>query len=138
GRTVGVLRRVAGTATIARAWPGQRHALFAPREELLARRDARVRETVRYAAERVPHYRDLFRREGIDPRELRTAEDLARLPLLTKQQIEPEPHRFVTEGLAADDTLALPTGGSSGARITVAHDRGSLLRNIAYAARERM
>ena len=50
-------------ATILRALPGQGRAHFLSREELVERRDANVRETVRYAAEHVPFYRELFRHE---------------------------------------------------------------------------
>ena len=45
-----------------------------------AARPAHPRAWSRYAARTVPYYRELFAREGIDPREIRGAADLDRLP----------------------------------------------------------
>lgn len=45
----------------------------------------RLRESVRNAYENVAHYRQAFDRRGVDPDTLRTIEDLAKFPFLTKQ-----------------------------------------------------
>jgi phenylacetate-CoA ligase len=70
---------------VLRLLPAQHRIPFLPREKVAALRDARIRDIVRYAAETVPHYRDLFAREGIDPREIRSASELRQLPLIDKQ-----------------------------------------------------
>jgi phenylacetate-CoA ligase len=90
------------------------------------------------AAATVPHYRDLFRRAGIDPREIQTAEELERLPIVSKEHLRAEPARFRSESLAEGDAIAFDTTGTSGVSVTVLHDRASLLANIAYAERERV
>lgn len=61
---------------------------------------------------RVPYYRALFARIGFDPQSVRTLDDLAWLPFLTKADI-----RAHTEQLKADNAQGLArfnTGGSSG------------------------
>ena len=131
------LTKARGTITILRQLPRQRRAHYLPREELRERRDARVRELVRYAAEHVPHYRELFRETGIDPRELRTAEDLESLPLLEKRHVQEDPHRFRGRSELAHDGLLMRTAGSTGMPLEVLWDRASLLANVAYAERER-
>ena len=45
----------------------------------------RMRWSVRHAYERVAHYRRSFEAHGVHPDDLRTLEDLAKFPLLTKQ-----------------------------------------------------
>ena len=125
-------------ATIARAALGQRRALFVPREQLLARRDRRVRETVEHAAAHVPHYRDLFRREGIDPREIRGADDLARLPVVSRDEVLRDPERFRSDDASERDGLVLQSTGTTGVPLRLLHDRRSVLLNVAYAERERM
>jgi phenylacetate-CoA ligase len=95
-------------------------------------RDARVRELVRHAAEHVPHYRDVFREQGIDPREIASAEDLRRLPLVEKGDVQRAQERFRSESVAA---FPFPTSGSSGTPLVVHHDRESLLRNLASGER---
>mgnify|MGYP003337883509 CR=1 FL=1 len=108
-----------------------------PRERWEAMRDARVRSIVRHAAATVPHYRDLFRRERIDPDEIRSAADLDRLPLLDKGTIWRAPERFLSESYTTRNTLPLITSGSTGRPLTGYHDRTSLIANIAFGERER-
>ena len=81
--------RLSGMVTIARALPGQKRALFRDREQLLEDRDRRVRETVAYAAEHVPFYRELFATEDIDPGEIRSADDLAGCPSSAERRSAP-------------------------------------------------
>lgn len=135
--TAHVGERFRGMAKILRAWPGQRRVPYLARERVEALRDARVRGTVAFAAEHVPHYRDLFGREEIDPRELRTAFDLGRLPFVTKHLLQEEPARFRPDRAVLPDSLPFRTTGSTGMPLTVYHDRGSLLANVAYGERER-
>jgi phenylacetate-CoA ligase len=134
---VRVLARVRGTLTIVRTLPAQRRIPFAPREQVAALRDRRVRETVRRAAETVPFYRDLFRREGIDPREIRTAPDLRTIPLIDKMTVLEDPERFRSSAVPDAETVPFTTSGSTWRRLTVRHDRRSLLQNIAYSERQR-
>ena len=88
-----------------------------------------------HAAETVPYYRDLFRERGIDPREIRTAEDLVELPLLDKETVRAEGARF--RSVREPGAACLRTWGSTGLALEVWHDRRSLLANVAYAERER-
>jgi phenylacetate-CoA ligase len=130
--------RLRGTLTVLRTLPGQRRVPYLPAEEVARLRDARVRETVRYAAETVPYYRDLFAQEGIDPREIRSADDLAGLPVVDKRVLYADPHRFRSESPAGRSAVAFRTSGfSTGAPLDVFHDRRSLLANIAFSERER-
>ena len=54
-----------------------------PHEQLRALQVRRLRETVARAAE-VPYYRDVFSRKGITPENIRSLDDLQRLPFTTK------------------------------------------------------
>lgn len=132
-----VLTKARGTLRILRALPGQGRVPYLPRERIVALRDANARATVRYAAEHVPFYRDLFRRERIDPRELETADDLARLPLLDKELVHGSVEGFRSDEFGASELLPLRTSGRSGSWLEVAHDRTSLLRTIAHGERDR-
>jgi phenylacetate-CoA ligase len=126
-----------GSATILARLPGQKRFPFRPREQVIARRDAAVRAIVVHAATTVPYYRELFRRERIDPHDIRNADDLARLPLLEKSVVRSDPERFRSESRAGRTALRFVTSGTTGAPLVVWHDRGTLLTNIAYGERER-
>jgi phenylacetate-CoA ligase len=133
----GFLGRIRGTFVILRTFRGQRRVPFLSPEQLHELRDARVRELVRYAAEYVPHYRDLFGEIGIDPREIRSAEDLASLPLLEKRQVQERPERFRAQSPLGTDGMSMRTAGRTGTPLEVFRDTRSLLANISYAERER-
>jgi phenylacetate-CoA ligase len=131
--------RLAGTLTVLRTLPGQRRVPFLPAEQVAELRDRRVRETVRYAAETVPYYRNLFESEGIDAREIRSADDLRLLPLLDRATVHAAPDRFRSTSPSARDAIPLRTSGmSTGFPLDIHHDRASLLANIAYSERERV
>ena len=130
--------RIGATLEIARQAAGQRRVPYLPDEDRHRRRDARVRAIVRFAAETVPHYRDLFQTEGIDPREVRSAKDLEALPLLDRAELQADPDRFVSKSVRGRGSLLFPTNGTTGAPLPVRHDRPSVLANIAYGERERV
>ena len=130
-------RRWVGSAIVAAHLPGQRSFPFRPRERIEARRDAAVRRIVAHAVRTVPFYRDLFARERVDPRDVRGAADLDRLPLLSREQVRREPELFRSTAPDARDALPFVTSGSSGTPFEVRHDRRSVLANIAHGERER-
>jgi phenylacetate-CoA ligase len=132
-----MIRRLWGSAVVAAALPGQSAVPFWPRERIEALRDRRLRRLVVYAAAHVPYYRELFRRERIDPRAIRRAADLERLPLLERERVRAEPERFVAASRAARGALQFTTSGSTATPLRVWHDQASVLRNMAYGERER-
>lgn len=132
-----LVRRIHGSAIIAVNLRGQRAVPFWPREKVEALRDRRIREMVRYAARTAPYYRDFFRDERIDPRDIRTAADLDRLPVLDRELVRAEPRRFLAAQAAARGSLSFLTSGSTGRPVEIWHDRRSLLLNIPYGERER-
>ena len=128
-----VLRRSRGTLGILRELPGQRRVPYLPAERIAELRDRRVRELTAFAIAHVPHYREL----GLDPREIRTAGDLAKLPRIDKLAIQRDPERFRPDTPDRDDVRPFRTAGSTGRPVTIPHDRRSLLANVAWGERER-
>lgn len=117
--------------------PRQSKVAFEPRERIRARRDAAVASIVAHAAATVPYYRELFAREGLEARSFRSAEDLARLPLLEKEAVHRDPVRFVSESQAGRTAVPFMTSGTTGTPLEIRHDARSLLANLAYGERER-
>jgi len=119
------------------AWSARdlRTPFLAP-EKIHALRDARLRALVRHAAEHVPHYRELFRDAGIDPREIATADDLAALPLLEKETVQRAPDRFRSTGPEGVRAVPFPTTGSSGTPLVVFHEPAALLRYLSTGVRQ--
>jgi phenylacetate-coenzyme A ligase PaaK-like adenylate-forming protein len=57
------------------------------RDRLRAQQTARLRETVQAAYAAVPHYRAAFDAVGLHPSDVRTLEDLHRVPFTTKEDL---------------------------------------------------
>jgi phenylacetate-CoA ligase len=132
-----LVQRAAGTVVVGATAIGQRRVPFLPRHQLDALRDRRIRSMVSYAARNVPYYRDLFARERIDVKDIGSAADLDRLPLLDRDQVRTEPALFVARTRRGQTGVPFLTSGSTGTPIEVRHDRRSLLANLAYGERER-
>jgi phenylacetate-CoA ligase len=115
----------------------QRRAPYLPAQELRELRDRRLRWMVRYAAESVPFYRDLFRQRGINPAEIRTVEDLDCLPLIDKETVRAQQGRFLAQSKWGRSALPFTSSGTTGEPLTVYHDRGDLLLASACSQRDR-
>lgn len=85
---------------------------------------------MRYAAATVPRYR------GLESEAIRGAADLKRLPVLEKSTVQEDPEGFRSRSDAGATAVAFRTTGSTAMPLTIYHDRGSLLANIAYGQRE--
>ena len=64
-------------------------------DDLRRYQERRLRAMVRWAARRSPFYRRWFAEAGVDPRSIRTLEDLARLPLLERSHLSETPDDFL-------------------------------------------
>lgn len=121
------LHRAAGSVRIARAMLAARRFASADGDTIRRAQERRVAEIVRHAFDTVPYYRDLARRLGCDPRDLRTAADLARLPLIGRRELQEHPELFLSEACPPWMRLEVRSGGSSGAPRGVWHDAASVL-----------
>jgi phenylacetate-CoA ligase len=73
-----------------------------------------LRATVAHAHEHVPYYRETMRRLGIGPADFQTATDLARLPLIEREQLQRDPEYFVSRARPLATYSELHTSGSTG------------------------
>ena len=89
-------------------------------DEILADQSARLSAIVRHAGRHVPHYRELFARHGLDPERVRGVEDLAAIPITTRDDVQASPAAaMVAEGLDPARLLVTRTAGSSGRPIRI-------------------
>ena len=116
---------------------GQAGYPFRPLEAVRRDQSRRVRAMVTHAYRRVPHYREVMERQGLSPADFVTAEDLGRLPILERRQVQSDPERFAPGGRIDGRYLCLRSGGSTGAPIAVYHDARSVFQNAAHGERER-
>lgn len=96
------------------------------------------RRLVAHAVGTSPFYRDTFRRAGLEPGDLRTPEDIRRVPLLTKEEIQTHRDEMISTRYRREDLIEDKTGGSTGNPLSFYYDRDRLdTRNAATLRHDR-
>jgi len=96
------------------------------RAELAALQLARLQQLVARAAARVPLYRERLRRAGIGARDIRSLEDLTRLPFTTKSDFR-DTYPFGMLAVPMDEVVRIhASSGTTGKPTVVAYTRGDL------------
>jgi len=108
-----------------------------PLERVIETQRRRVRSIVKHAWDNVPFYREAMRQAGISPADVRTSEDLASLPLLTKEEVARDPGRFESAG-DARQAITLHSSGTSGRGIRIRYDPRALFLALAHGQRNRL
>jgi phenylacetate-CoA ligase len=81
--------------------------------ELRSMQLAKLQKMLAHAAAAVPYYRNSFRAAGFEPGDLKSIDDLARLPVLDKGILREHASEFVAEGVT-EKMFTAKTGGSTG------------------------
>lgn len=85
------------------------------RRDIIEFRDRRIRRVVRHAYENVPLYRKLFDERGVRPNQILGAADLARLPVVSRTDVQlAKMSDRLARGVDADKLIVRKTTGSSG------------------------
>ena len=135
--TDGIGKRILWSARLAvRAPLEARFPFHSPRAIGRAQR-RRIEATVVHAHEHVPYYRETMRKLALGPGDIRTEADLARLPLIEREQVQRDPEYFVSRAHPLDSYLNLRSGGSTAEPVTVFRHPLSLFEGAAINERLR-
>jgi len=85
-----------------------------PYAELKRDQEKQLRHLIEFSCENIPYYRNLFKNLGLLPRDIRTVEDLEKLPILTKDIIKEHWEEFKPANLSSMKHYNQVTGGSTG------------------------
>lgn len=97
-----------------------------PREKLRKLQDEHLRSMVAYVYERVPFYRDTFDRAGLKPGDIRSVEDLPKLPFTRKQDLKKH-YPFGLLAVPREQTVRIhASSGTTGNATVVCYTRNDL------------
>jgi phenylacetate-CoA ligase len=82
--------------------------------EIEAYQNEKLRALVRHAYENVPYYRERWRALKISPDDIRSRDDLQKLPVLTKEEVRQNVDRFVSTKAPRRQLLSRHTSGTTG------------------------
>jgi phenylacetate-CoA ligase len=92
------------------------------RAQIVAYQNAQLRRLITHAYTHVPYYRQLFERHGVRPAHIQSVEDLAVIPITSRQDLQALPAtEMVARGVCPEQLLLRKTSGSSGYPITIRH-----------------
>ena len=83
-------------------------------EELIALQNQRLQALVRHCYENVPYYTRLFDSLNLRPDDIKTREDLQKLPILTKQMVRDNFADLISKDIDSRRYQNGSTGGSTG------------------------
>jgi len=93
------------------------------RDELRAYQFKKLKELIDYSFEFVPYYKEIFTKLGISPHDVRSIEDLSRLPVLTKADVRENYSNLVSGQYDKKHLLSISTSGSTGTPLIVLSDQ---------------
>ncbi len=130
--------RVLRTAAFVARSRIERSLPFWTEERIRWLQERRLRAMVTHAYVSVPFYRDAMDRLRLTPDDIRTAEDLARMPLIGAEHLHAEPNAFVSERYKTRKTCVLYSTGTGGhGRRLVTWNTRAILRQLVYGERDR-
>jgi len=128
-------QRLLNTSYLALHYRGQAKYPYKSLEQILADQSRRVQRTVEYACRHVPYYRETMQRLGLTPLDFRTANDLAKLPLLERGELQRDPEYFVSTAEPLTHYLQTRSSGTMGRPCTFFYDWRSLCLDAGHTGR---
>jgi len=96
-------------------------------ETLQMRAASRLQPLLAHASRHVPHYRDLFARADVDPGDITSVADLAKVPITTKAELRAGfPALTTADNIPASRRQRMMTSGSTGLPLECYWDRSTL------------
>ena len=95
-------------------WKALERQQWWSRAELEQLQHERLAKLLNHAAKHSPYYRKLFEENGVDVSNLRIPEDMAKIPVTTKQDIRNNLDDFISDKSKKESLITAKTGGSTG------------------------
>jgi len=109
---------------VERLYESLKHTQWLSPAEMRELQAEKLRRLVRHAYRNVPYYRTRMRELGLGPDDVRSVEDLVKLPLLDKDDIRAHLHfDIMQEGVSHADLERVATSGSTGTPLVCYVDR---------------
>ena len=99
---------------VSKEWKLMRKSESYTEEQLLELQNQRLQALVKYCYDHVPYYRNLFNALSLSPYDIKTRDDLQKLPVLTKQMIRDHYDELIADNISGLKAMDGSTGGSTG------------------------
>ena len=93
------------------------------REQMEDYRNNKLRKLIAHCYENVPYYRNVMEERQMRPEEIRCAEDLEKLPVLTKDIVRNHTNQLLAKNVSDMTTTWTKTGGTTGEPMRICKNR---------------
>lgn len=100
--------------------------------------DERLCRIVRTAFESSAYYREVMQERGVSPGDIRTVDDLPKLPVLTKEDVRARGNTLMTRDRPGRHWLEGHTSGTTGSPLTLWYDRWTCILTNAVDRRQKI
>lgn len=92
--------------------------------ELERIQEKKLRAIISHAYHNVPFYHKLFDSVGVKPEDIKTVDDLSRIPIITKSQVQRAENEIIAKGFNPNEGRSQKgyTSGSTGKPLTIVYD----------------
>ena len=91
-------------------------------EELKKLQEKKLRAIIRHAYKNIPFYKKKWKKIGIKPDDIKTVEDLRKLPIITREEIKKNWRDIIARNMGNSKYILRSTSGSSGVPLKVLFD----------------
>ena len=95
------------------------------KEQIRELQNKKLRNLIRHAYNNVPYYQRIFSQRGITPDDIRTKEDLDKIPVLTKEDIRKNLPDLIARNVSKSMMIESHSSGSTGEPLKYYIDKGS-------------
>ncbi len=107
------------------------------KEQIIQYQNEKLRDIVEHSYNSVPFYRRKMKKRGVKPEDVRTKDDLCKLPKISKERVKEEPDQFISERYSKSGLVQNLTSGTTGQPLKVYLTRKALARQWAVWWRHR-
>ncbi|MCW3975503.1 MAG: hypothetical protein NWE86_04600 [Candidatus Bathyarchaeota archaeon] len=109
---------------------------FLPYYQIKNEQERRLRHIIAHAYENVPYYRRKLKSLGLKPANFKKIEDLHKLPLISRDDIQKKPDDFVSRN-KSKDSFWIKTSGVTGQPVNILYSKDFLAASIGIGQRFR-
>lgn len=103
-----------------------------PENELRSYQEQLLRVVINQAFNHVPYYHQLFAKMGLRPADIRSVDDLGKLPTLSKETVRNGGANFIADNAARYRPTVYRTSGTTGAPMEIYLDKHAMMLEFVY------
>ena len=93
------------------------------RDKILDYQFEKFLKLLHHSSSKVPYYRELFKQQKLDPKDLKDPGDISRIPILTKHAVREHYQALMADDLDTKKVITVASGGTTGPPLKVLRDR---------------